>query len=173
MIENIKNKVLISNIIVSILFLLPIFKLDFLSENYSTLTLNSKGYLYVLFIGILIGMILFYETKIISNKKYAYIILFSMIIGVLIPHRVPYNLQGNLHLVCAYLGFVGIITITYINIYLSLENKNLLSIYTFCLLCALLLFIKANMVNTLSEAIVMISTLYMNYYLFKKRLLIK
>lgn len=173
MIENIKNRILISNIIVSILFILPSFKLDFFTENYSTLTLNSKGYLYVLFLGILIGIVLFYETKIISNIKNAYIILFSMIIGVLIPHHIPYNLQGNLHLICAYLGLVGIVSITYINIYLNNEYKELLSIYTFCLLCAFLLFIKVDMVNTISEIIVMISTLFINQYLYKKKLLVK
>lgn len=96
-----------------------------------------------------------------------------MIIGVIIPHHIPYNLQGNMHLICAYIGLVGIVSITYINIYNSIRFRKLLSIYSFCLFCALLVFLKVNMVNSLSEIIVMLSTLFINNFLYKKRLLVK
>ena len=87
-----------------------------------------------------------------------------MLIGVLIPHHVPYNLQGNLHLVCAYFGFAGISIITILNT----RNLKTWNVFIICLFLAFVFYLKFGMVNTISEIIVMISYLFTNYIGYKK-----
>ena len=150
--------IIILNVIVSILFLLPLNKLDLLKENYSTLSLTTRGYLYVLIVGIIIGLLLAYETRKISNFIRAILMLVSMLVGVIIPHHIPYNLQGNLHLVFAYIGFAGLVTITLLNC----RIKKLRDMYLLPLFISVLIYLKYGMVNTLSEVIVMLSSLLIN-----------
>jgi len=146
--------------------LIPAFKLDLFSENYSTLSLTTRGYLYVLFLGIMIGLLLGYETSIISFKKQGLLMFISLLIGTMIPHHIPYNLQGNLHLLCAYLGFVGISIITIMN----LKNTKFKNYYYLALMLAVTFYFKCGMVNTLSEIIVMFSTMLLNCILYLKNL---
>lgn len=161
----IRKKLITSlNIISLILFVIPAFKLDLFKENYSTLSLTTRGYLYVLFLGLFIGTILGYETSIVSNKKRGILMFLFMLIGVLIPHHVPYNLQGNLHLVCAYFGFAGISIITILNT----RNLKTWNVFIICLFLAFVFYLKFGMVNTISEIIVMISYLFTNYIGYKK-----
>ena len=155
------NLVIILNVIVSILFIIPSFKLDLFAENYSTLSLTTRGYLYVLFLGIIIGILLAYETyKITNNKIKSFIIFLSLFIGCVVPHHVPYNLQGNLHLLFAYLGFVGLVVITYLNV---LHTK-LMNIFVLLICLVISIYLKYSIVNTLSEIIVMLTCLYVNAY---------
>ena len=159
------NLVLILNIIVSILFLLPVKQLNLFNENYSTLSLSTRGYLYVLFLGILIGLLLAYETKHITNAVNALLIFLSLLTGTCIPHHVPYNLQGNLHMLFAYSGFAGLVIITLLNC----KIKKYRDIYLLFIFIAILLYIKFGMVNTLSEIIVMFSSLIINLFLYSKK----
>lgn len=159
--------VIILNAIVSILFLLPAIKLDLFNENYSTLSLTTRGYLYVLFLGIVIGSLLGYETYTITRKKVNGILMFlSLIIGTIIPHHVPYNLQGNLHLLFAYIGFASLAILTLLNC----KNSKYFSIYSLLLFVSIALYLKYGMVNTLSEIIVMISSLYINLVIYFKNI---
>lgn len=161
-----RNKLVLINALEAVLFILPAFKLDLLKENYSTLSLNTRGYLYVLFLGIIIGLLFGYETKKKKNNKNALLIFLSMVVGTMIPHHIPYNLQGNLHLVFAYLGFAGLAILTIINIF---YNKKLLSFYMFTLFMAIIIFMDAGMVNTLSEVIVMLSSMIVNLIMSIKK----
>ena len=160
------RKVIIVNIVSFILLIIPAFKLDLFYENYSTLSLNTKGYLYVLLLAILIGSILCYETYIISNNRNrSILIFFSLLIGTIIPHHVPYNLQGNLHLLFAYIGFAILIAITYINI----VNQKYRNKFISTIIISILIYLKYGMVNTLSEIIVMTSCLFFNLYVYLKK----
>lgn len=161
-----RNKLVLINVLEAILFILPAFKLDLFKENYSTLSLNTRGYLYVLFLGISIGLLFSYETKIIKNKKNAILIFLSLLVGTIIPHHVPYNLQGNLHLLFAYIGFIGLASLSIINIF---YNKKLLSFYLLSLSFAVLIYMDSGMVNTLSEVIVMLSSMIVNLIMSIKK----
>ena len=158
------NIILILNILIIVIFLLPVFKLDLYSQNYSTLSLNTEGYLFDLIIGLLIGLLLGHETYHIKNKYCAITIFISMLLGVLIPHHIPYNLQGNLHLLFAYIGFCGIVSITLINCSLNIKLRNYYILTIFLAIC---FYLKCGMVNTISEVIVMLSTLITNLYLYR------
>lgn len=160
------NKLVSINLIASILFIIPAFKLDLFNENYSTLSLTTRGYLYVLFLGIVIGILLARETYIITkNKTYSVLMFLSLLIGTIIPHHVPYNLQGNLHLLFAYVGFAGLAILTIINTKYSKYSKY----YIMCLLISVLIYLKCGMVNTLSEVIVMLSSLSINLIICIKK----
>ena len=160
------NKLVTINLVASILFIIPTFKLDLFNENYSTLSLTTRGYLYVLFLGIVIGILLAKETYIITKNKTNSILMFlSLLIGTIIPHHVPYNLQGNLHLLFAYVGFVGLAISTIINTKYSKYSKY----YIMCLLISILIYLKCGMVNTLSEVIVMLSSLAINLIIYIKK----
>ena len=158
--KNLINKLLIINIFVIILFSIPVTRLDLLSENYSTLSLNIKGYLFLLLLGIITGLLFYFETKLISNNKRAIVVLCSMILGTIVPHHIPYNLQGNLHLLFAYIGFEGLIIVTILNIFCY---RKLLNFYMIIILTAILIFLKVGMVNTISEVLVMYASIIVNY----------
>lgn len=158
------RKLIITNLIVSVLFLLPVKQLNLFTENYSTLSLNAKGYFYLLFLGIIIGLLLGYETSRISNNFYAVVMLLSLLIGVIIPHHVPYNLQGNLHLIFAYIGFVGLVICTIINC----KIKKYRDIYLLFIFAAILSYLKFGMVNTLSEVIIMLASIFINCLLYNR-----
>ena len=160
------NRLVFINVIVSILFVIPAFRLDLFNENYSTLSLTTRGYLYVLFEGIFIGLLLAKETYIITKNKICSIFIFlSLLIGTIIPHHIPYNLQGNLHLLFAYIGFAGLTILTINNI----KYSKYLKYYMICLLSSVLIYLKCEMVNTLSEVIVMLSTLAINLLICIKK----
>lgn len=155
------------NIIISIVFLVPAFKLNLFNQNYSTLSLSTEGYLYVLILGTAIGALLGYETFFINNKLYAVSMFLSMFTGVMVPHHVPYDLQGSLHLLCAYLGFSGIVIITMINLYKNiLLIKKLRYIFSLSILASICIYLVCGMVNTASEIIVMFAVLSTNLYLY-------
>ena len=154
------------NIISIILFIIPAFELDLFKENYSTLSLTTRGYLYILFLGILIGILFAIETAYISNKARGILIFIFMFVGVMVPHHVPYNLQGNLHLLCAYIGFAGLVIITILNCGI----KKYRDIYLLFIFIAILLYLKCGMVNTLSEIVVMVSSIIINMYLMLKKM---
>lgn len=140
-------------------------KLDLLKDNFSTLSLTTKGYFIFLFMGILSGILNYIITLKISGKKCAIIVLLSLFIGTLIPHDISYNLQGNLHMLNAYLGFIGLEIITFINIYnYSLSNNkkgNVLKIvYFICLFLAIYSYTLGMFVNTLSELFIILSNLF-------------
>ena len=159
---------LIINIIFLVLFLIPLRYLDLYKENYSTLSLNTRGYLYLLFLGIFAGMILGYETYVISNWKRAFIIFISVLMGVIIPHHYPYDLQGNIHLFLANLGFILLIATVFINIWYSYDSR-ILTFFILSLLASLVFYLRYAMVNTISEIIIMSSCLMISYYLYLKR----
>lgn len=160
-----RNKIILINLIIFVLFILPSFKLDLFSENYSTLSLNTRGYLYVLILANLIGLLLAYETSFISSRRNSVLIYLSLLIGTIIPHHVPYNLQGNLHLLFAYLGFVLLVSMTYINI---MNNKKVLTFFYLMILLAGYIYFRYGMVNTLSETIVMIAVIVSNCFVYYK-----
>ena len=159
-------KLLITNLIDYTLFLLPAWQLNLFNENYSTLSLYTRGYLYLLFLGLVIGLLLYYETLLINNKKSACIMFVSLITGTIIPHHVPYNFQGYMHLICAYTGFVGMMLITYSNI---IKNDiKLRNLYISILIVIACLFIRFGKVTTILEITVMTFVLSINYHLVHK-----
>ena len=164
-----RNKlVLILNPLVYLLFLFPVRQLDLFKENYSTLSLNTRGYLYLFFLGIITGGLMGYETFSFAQKKRGIALFVSMLIGTMIPHHVPYNIQGNLHLIFGYLGFFGLMSITYLNVF-EYGNKKLMNLYMIGVLISILLYIRYQMVTTLFEVIIMADCMFVNMYLYLKR----
>ncbi|MBQ1306803.1 MAG: hypothetical protein IIZ64_03245 [Erysipelotrichaceae bacterium] len=165
----IRNKQLyILNVVAAVLLLIPLGRLQLFNENYSTLSLNTRGYLYLLMTGILCGLTLAYETSAIGGKKRAVWIFLGLFLGTLIPHHYPYDLQGNIHLFLAYSGFCIMIGVTYLNLFQS-YRKRLTNIYVLSLAAAFVLYLQAGMVNTLSELIIMSATLGVNLLLYIKK----
>ncbi len=165
----IRNKHLyILNVVVAALLILPLGRLQLFNENYSTLSLNTRGYLYLLMTGILCGLTLAYETSAIGGKKRAVWIFLGLLLGVLIPHHYPYDLQGNIHLFLAYAGFCIMIGATCLNL-LQGYRKKLFNIYALSLAAAFVFYLQAGMVNTLSELIIMFATLGVNLFLYIKK----
>ena len=164
----INNKLItLFNLIVSGLFLAPLRYLDLLHENYSTLTLNTKGYLYVLFLGIVIGLLSGYETAHISSKRNGIAVFLILVLGVLIPHQVPYDLQGNLHLLFAYASAFFFTALTWFSI-LRNPHPKLGGILMLGICASVLFYMKAMMVNCISEVILMCTLLFINWYLYVK-----
>lgn len=163
-----KKTINILNVVAIVLLLIPARHLDLFKENYSTLSLNTQGYLYVLSLGIYFGSILGIETMYINSKKASILMFLALIIASIIPHHVPYNLQGNLHLLCAYLGFGLALSITYLNIYKHLKYKKIYYLFMLSIFLAFVIYLKVDMVNTLSEIIAMSTILIVNNYLFNK-----
>ncbi|MBR3250467.1 MAG: hypothetical protein IKF80_02040 [Erysipelotrichaceae bacterium] len=162
------KKILIINLIVYILFLLPVSRLDMFKENYSTLSLDTRGYLYLLFLGILIGLLLGYETYFISGRNMAITIFASLVLGTIIPHHVPYDLQGNLHLLFSYTGFAGMMSITYINL-LKQNNQYLINMYFLSFFEFAFIYMQYGMVTTVLEIVIMSMVLLFNYLAYKKK----
>lgn len=157
-------------LIVACMYLLIASKLELFLENFSTLSLTTKGYLLFLFMGIVTGILNYIVTLKVSSKKHAIIVFMSLLIGTIMPHDISYNLQGNLHMFNAYLGFVGLEIITYINIYnYSLINKKtnyLKLIFIFCLFMAIYLYSLRMFVNTLAELIIILSNLFILFVIY-------
>ena len=83
--------IVIFNLLIFFLFLLPSGKLDLFEENYSTLSLNARGYFFLLFLGISCGSIMAYETSFISGKRNALLLFAGLLMGTVVPHHVPYD----------------------------------------------------------------------------------
>ena len=165
----IKNKpVFILNIIDLLLLVLPLGRLQLFNENYSTLSLNTRGYLYLFATGILCGFTLAYETMAIGNRKRALLIFLGLLLASFIPHRYPYDLQANIHLFFAYAGFCAMIAVTCLNL-IQNRNEKLFEVYTLSLTAAFVLYLRAGMVNTVCEFVVMTATLGVNFILFIKK----
>ena len=166
----ISNKTVIFwNLAVLIQFLLPLKKLDLFQENYSTLSLNRSGYLYLLTLGISIGILCAYETMHIHSERNGYLVFFSLILGVIVPHHVPYDFQGNLHLLFAYLSASAFTALTYLNIQKDMCHPKLFGILMLGITAAILSCLKAGMVGSLSEAILMCTLLFINCYLYVRK----
>ncbi len=161
------NKILFINLLVWVLFLLPTLKLDLFKENYSTLSLHTKGYLFLLFLGILTGSLMGYETYKISGRKNGVLLFLCMVLGTCIPHEVTYHLRGNLHLLFAYIGGFVLIALTYVNLYKRNDIRRI-SLFHFVLLFCFLIYMRHMMVNTLIEVVLMSICLYLNYVSFQQ-----
>jgi len=153
-----------------VLLLYPLRKLDLLKQNFSTLTLQKSGYLYLLRIGFYIAFLLFHEMKSLLKTKAAMFLFLSFIMGILIPHHVPYDLQGNLHLFFAYASAFLVSVITYLTIE-YFQQQQLKSFFIMAVFLVALLYMKNAFVNTLSEIILMFSILivYLILYLQKNQ----
>ena len=164
----ISNKLLIIlNCIVVIIFLFPLQYLNLFNENYSTLSLNTRGYFYLLFIGIIMGLLLGYETYIINNLKYGIIMFIALLIGVIVPHHYPYDLQGNIHLLLAYIGSFISILITYMNI-MKYNNRTLQNILIFSIGIVILMYMKYMMFNCIAEVVLMLTVMICNLVIYIK-----
>ena len=162
------KKILIINVIVYILFLLPISRLDMFKENYSTLSFDTRGYLFLFFLGVIIGLLLAYETYFINGKILAIAMFFSLVLGTVIPHHVPYDLQGNMHLIFAYIGFAGMMSITYVNL-LKQNNQYLTNMYFLSFFEFGFIYMQYGMVNTMLEIVIMSMVMLFNYLVYKKK----
>ena len=137
-------------------------------ENYSTLSLDTRGYLYLFFLGVIIGLLLAYETYFINGKVLAIAVFFSLVLGTVIPHHVPYDLQGNVHLLLAYIGFAGMMSITYVNL-LKQNNQYLTNMYFLSFFEFGFIYMQYGMVNTMLEIVIMSMVMLFNYLVYKKK----
>ena len=158
----------ISNLITMILFLLPVSRLDLFRENYSTLSLSTRGYFFLLFLGIICGLLMAYETLYISGRRNAVLIFAGLILGTAVPHHVPYDLQGNLHLILAYIGFFLMFYVTYVNSF-NTSKKIFQQILSLLIVTVSALYMKYMMINTLSEIIIMIACLSVNLSIYLEK----
>ena len=158
----------IFNFLILILFLAPALKLDLFHENYSTLSLDTRGYFFLLFLGIICGSIMSYETNALTGKRNALIMFLALFLGTVMPHHVPYDLQGNLHLLLAYTGFFLLICITYINTVYDPDRRYRDLLYLTIMIVSLL-YMKYMMVNTLAEIIIMAVCMTINMVLYLKK----
>ena len=158
----------ILNLIDAVLLLFPLGRLQLFNENYSTLSLNTRGYLYLLVTGVLCGIVLAFETFMISSRKRGILIFLSLFLASAVPHHYPYDTQGNIHLFLAYAGFCMMISITFLNLFQYLR-KRLINVYVLSLTASLALYLQAGMVNTMSELIIMFATLGVNLILYIKK----
>ena len=164
----IRNKtILVLNVVAYALILLPLKQLHLFDENYSTLSLNTRGYLYLFITGIVTGFIMAYETYHINNKNYAILMFLSLFCGTMIPHHVPYNLQGNLHLIFAYSGFTVMMIVTFMNI-LKKYNRYLINIYFLLIFELIFIYMHYGMINTIIEITIMTFNMFVNFYLYNK-----
>ena len=112
------SKLIILHLVTYLLFLLPVRKLDLFKENYSTLSLNTKGYFFLFGLGILCGLVLGYDSyRITRDKRWGIAVFLGLFLGTCIPHEVPYHLRGNLHLFFAYTGGFILIVSTINNLF--------------------------------------------------------
>ena len=158
----------ISNLITMILFLLPVSRLDLFRENYSTLSLSTRGYFFLLFLGIICGLLMAYETLYISGRRNAVLIFAGLFLGTAVPHHVPYDLQGNLHLILAYIGFFLMFYVTYVNSF-NTSKKIFQQILSLLIVTVSALYMKYMMINTLSEIIIMIVCLSVNLSIYLEK----
>lgn len=162
----------ISLLVIAVIFIAVSTRLDLFKENYSTLSLSTKGYFLFLFMGLLAGIVLAYNTYLISGKKYALLMFIALLLGTIIPHDITYNLQGNLHLLNAYLGFVLMEVVMFINVYKYSfinykKSKTISYILIISLIIAFLSYTRYMCVNTLSELVVMLTNLFVVYLINK------
>ena len=162
----------ISLLVIAVIFTAVSTRLDLFKENYSTLSLSTKGYFLFLFMGLLAGIVLAYNTYLISGKKYALLMFIALLLGTIIPHDITYNLQGNLHLLNAYLGFVLMEVVMFINVYKYSfinykKSKTISYILIISLIIAFLSYTRYMCVNTLSELVVMLTNLFVVYLINK------
>ena len=158
------------NFLMAVLFVLPLFRLDLFKENYSTLSFDTRGYLYLLLLGLSSGFLLAYETAMIAGRKKGILMFVTMMIGVIVPHHYPYDLQGNIHLLLAYLSFAMLIILTFSNITMA-HCRKLYDLLYFMLGLVAMLYIRFAMVTALSELIIILVSLYLNYQCYTKTLL--
>jgi len=167
------NKIVkIANFLLVTAYLVVASTLDPFKENYSTLSLEVKGYLLFVALGILTGLLLGYETLRINGKNQAIIMFLALLIGTVVPHNISYNLQGNLHMFNAYGGFTIMMIINLSNLYKCYflnykKSKHLFLVLMFAFLIALYFYLDKMMVNTVSEVLIICATLYDNYQMYK------
>ncbi|MDO4198114.1 MAG: hypothetical protein Q4D13_03860 [Erysipelotrichaceae bacterium] len=163
----IKNKYLILfNLICIILLIIPVFWLNPFNENYSTLSLDTKGYFYLLTTGLSCGILSSYEYYH-TLRKYWYLGFISFFMGCIIPHHVPYDFQGNMHLLFSYTGFGLMMISTLLNIYMHNE-KTILNIISIVMIVCVYLIYRYMMVTTLCELFITLSVLIINMYIYLK-----
>ena len=92
----------------------------------------------------------------------------ALFLGTVMPHHVPYDLQGNLHLLLAYTGFFLLICITYINTVYDPDRRYRDLLYLTIMIVSLL-YMKYMMVNTLAEIIIMAVCMTINMVLYLKK----
>ena len=85
----------------------------------------------------------------------------TMMIGVIIPHHYPYDLQGNIHLILAYVSFAGRYLLTFSNIK-NYPDKTLHNILFGMLGIVAVMYIYFGMVTSISELIIILCCLYIN-----------
>lgn len=162
------RKIIFINLLTAVLFLAAAAKQDLLQENYSTLSLHTKGYFILLGLGILTGALMGYETMRISGRKSGAIQFFSLLAGTIVPHEFPYRFRGHIHLLLAYAGGFGLLAITFFN--LLHDSRNCLrSVFALSVTAAVLLYMKYMMVNTLSEIVIMLMCMYVNLAVYLKK----
>ena len=171
MITNNKNYIILL-IIDLILLSIGIYNQDLYYNNYSYYATFIKGYIYLLIIAFISGLLMAYISNKLSNKKVSYIAFFSFIISSIIPSTINQaTIIANIHILFAYLGFglsilFNLINLYYYHIYNPKEAKKFIIIFMFIIFISLYFFLDKMMVNFISEYIYTTGILINNTYLF-------
>ena len=147
-----------------ILLLLPAGRLDLFHENYSTLSMNVGGRLYLLAVCLSAAVLLYLETRHIG-AGYALITAAATAFSTLIPHHVPYDIQGNLHLFLAYACSFVIVASTYRGLFVT-GMKKAADVFTLLLMVVPVSYMRHMMVTLFAETVMVWAVLIFNLLIF-------
>ena len=153
-----------------VLMCLSLGRIGLLYENFSHIAVTVPGYLYVLFLGILVSISTFIALRRHFSLKWTVVSSLPFLIASLIPNNNdPATLLASVHLFFAYLG-TGLSVMTSVRNIESLkdpeEKKKVLNIYSVFLLAALGSYLIFLCINTLSELLFTAAVLLLNTYFF-------
>lgn len=132
---------------------------DIFTYNFSLLTHTFYGYIYVLSMCILIGLVMFLTWRKQNVYKDALIMLICMVIGGSIPYNGEnYSVLSSLHVPCCYvccfiISILQIKRLFYYQAYNKRIGNKLLIVWLFTLLLCILLWFNFMCINTLIEII--------------------
>lgn len=162
--------------IVNVAYMLWVtFLIDPIKQNYSMITYTLKGYIIVFILCILLSINISNSTYI-HNRKYLCIAVLGPIIGCIFPFKENAgNLLSNIHEICAYISFISVNVITYLNItkYKLINSKKgniLFWVYLWALLIDVLFFLSINGVRGFEETLLLSVIVAINYLISNEKL---
>ena len=141
-------------------------------ENYSTLSLTSRGYWELLIIGILSGISFALAADNLQGRRWALITFAAFLSACILPYSLTDQILADIHVFLAYSGFF-LAGVSVLRNILSLSDdrlqKVLINIYSLILMAALTSYLIFLCVNAFSEQVFMIGSILINTHLFLRR----
>ena len=157
--------------LISLIYLIVItFIKDPFTYNYSMMSGNFYGYLFVMGLSILLGLSL-YKTSIIQKKKNILCLLAPLVASIFPYVEGSGDIFSNLHEVCAYLSLGLILYVTYFNIInyriYSLKKSNYcLNILLFTVLIDTVYYFDSFRVYSIHELILLSVIILIHLFIY-------